>query len=104
MTLENILSQAMIRSEAIRDRVTGNADKILSRSGGSTVQITAVGDFSKPWVNAEQEIEAIRSPGTWFPSTDDFIAFVTKSRATMGKRVVPIGGRTQLRQRGYPVA
>lgn len=93
-TLEKILSQAVISSEAIRDRVTGNADKILSRSGGSTVQITAVGDFSKPWANAAEEIDAIRS-GTWFPSTDDFIAFGVKSRASKGKRVLPIVGSTE---------
>jgi len=93
-TLEKILSRSVIRSEAIRDRVTGNANKVLSLSGSGTVQITTVGNFSRPWTNDVDEIEAIRS-GEWFPSTDDFIAFAAKSRATKGKRIVPIVGSTE---------
>jgi len=44
-----------------------------------TKEITVVGDFPKPWKNAREEIDAIKS-NIWFPSTDDFIAVERNSR------------------------
>lgn len=93
--LEQILSQAVLLKDAIRDRVTGNADKVLARGDrGGTVQITVVGDFSEPWANDAEEIDAIRAGDEWSPSTNDFIAFAKKSRAAAKGRV-PIVGSTE---------
>jgi len=86
-TLEKILSQAVITSDAIRDRVTGKAAAVLGRSGGASVQITAVGVFSEPWANDAAEIAAIRKPDTWSPSTIDFIAVAVNSRSARSRVV-----------------
>lgn len=93
--LEKILSKAAVLSDAVRDRVTDNAGRVLARAeAGGPVQITVVGDYSEPWKNDAEEIDAIRAGDQWFPSTEDFIAFAKKSRAAAKGRV-PIVGSTE---------
>jgi hypothetical protein len=82
-TLDKILSQAVLRAEAIADRVTGRSGAVLGQAAagrGAGVVLTVVGDFSAPWATPQAEIDAINAGDQWFPATQDFEAVVNNSK------------------------
>jgi hypothetical protein len=81
-TLDLILSQAVLRADAIRDRVTGGTEHVLgTKKRTKTRTIWAVGDFPYPWRSEAEEAEAIKA-GEWFPSERDFAAAMKNSGFT----------------------
>lgn len=96
-TLDKILSQAVLRAEAIADRVTGRSGAVLGQAAagrGSGVVLTVVGDFSAPWTTPQAEIDAIHAGDQWFPATQDFEAVVNNSKVK-GKGGIRIVGSTE---------
>ncbi len=78
-TLDLILSRAALKADAIRDRVTGGAEKVLGKKKrAKTKTIWAVGDFPYPWPSEAAEAAAIKA-GDWFPSEEDFAAVIKNS-------------------------
>ncbi len=78
-TLDLILSQAVLRADAIRDRVTGGAEQVLGKKKRTKAKtIWAVGDFPSPWPSEAAEAAALKA-GEWFPSEKDFAAAMKNS-------------------------
>jgi hypothetical protein len=78
-TLDLILSQAVLRADAIRDRVTGGTEQVLGTKKRTTAKtVWAVGDFPYPWQSEAEEAAAIKA-GEWFPSEKDFAAAMKNS-------------------------
>jgi hypothetical protein len=78
-TLDLILSRVVLRTDALRDRVTGGGEQVLGkrkRTQAST--LWAVGDFPSPWPSEAAEAAAIKA-GEWFPSEKDFAAAIKNS-------------------------
>lgn len=88
--IDLILSQTVLKAEAIRDRVTVGADQVLGKKRRSkTKTIWAVGDFPYPWSSETDEAAAIKS-GNWFPSEKDFAAAM-KNSGYKGRDWVTVG-------------
>lgn len=78
-TLDLILSQVVLKADAIRDRVTGGAEQVLGTKKRTNAKtIWAVGDFPYPWPSEADEAAAIKA-GEWFPSEKDFAAAMKNS-------------------------
>lgn len=92
-TLEKILSQAVLRTGAIKDRVTGKSAEVLGAPAagkGKTIKLALTGVFEPPWESAQAEITAIQG-GTWFPSSVDFNAVMKNSRFRGNGGIIEIG-------------
>lgn len=78
-TLDLILARTVLKTEAIRDRVTGGAEQVLGKKprAGAKV-IWAVGDFPYPWASEAEEAATIKA-GQWFPGERDFAAAMKNS-------------------------
>jgi hypothetical protein len=78
-TLDLILSRVVLKTDALRDRVTGGAEQVLgTKKRTQSKTIWAVGDFPSPWPSEAAEAAAIKA-GEWFPSEKDFAAAMKNS-------------------------
>lgn len=101
MTLEKILSQAVLSRDAVTDRVSQKLDAVLGRTAPSGRHLTIVGDFdASVWKTTAEEIAAIQAPkdaqgnSKWSPATDDYVAAAAKSRIAGRSRNIPVVGST----------